>query len=339
MSPPSPRWSTSGTTATGSGFRRPFSITRSRPGRSVMKIRPSGAKANAQGISSFCATTSTRKPKPLAVRYTVAGSTSVWVQAGVKRVSKKMKNRVPLPLKERIRVRGRAATAQPRKALTPTRSHSAGAGEAKGGAIVSIPSGRLTEFTEECPDLLDQQVRFFQSGEMTACGHLRPALDVVGPFGPFARRPSQFPGKSRYPRGHSNLFISAQAPGGVAFLVIQPGGRVNGLGDPVQHHVREELVLGVGPFEVALAVTPGAKFFDDPGAQPDRRVIQAISQGLGFGALDSLVPGLLLPPCLHLFEPRLFCHRQVLAILRVGSDTHHVEVNTDKVLRIGEPQP
>src|SRR5262245_26485457 len=59
MRPPSPR-AAAGSVAIGWGSSFPSCSTRMRPGRSVMKSRPSGPKASAQGTSSPLPTTVTR---------------------------------------------------------------------------------------------------------------------------------------------------------------------------------------------------------------------------------------------------------------------------------------
>src|SRR5205807_2069409 len=61
IKPLSPRGSTSGTTNKGSGRRFPFSYTRTRPGRSVKSIRPSGVQTIDQTTSRFGITVSTLK--------------------------------------------------------------------------------------------------------------------------------------------------------------------------------------------------------------------------------------------------------------------------------------
>src|ERR1044072_5282881 len=61
ISPLSPVGSTSGIVASGSALSLPPSKTRTRPGRSVKSIRPSGAKTIDQGTSRPATTVSTRK--------------------------------------------------------------------------------------------------------------------------------------------------------------------------------------------------------------------------------------------------------------------------------------
>ena len=55
---PAPRTRATGSVAHGVGRKRPRSTTRTRPPRSLTKMRPSGAKLIAQGAASPDATTS-----------------------------------------------------------------------------------------------------------------------------------------------------------------------------------------------------------------------------------------------------------------------------------------
>src|SRR4051812_20354155 len=122
----------------------------------------------------------------------------------------------------------------------------------------------------------------------------------------------------------------------VTLLVVQARGRVNGLRDPVDHHIREELVFAVGASEVTAAVTPSAELFDNPSAEPNRRVVEAVRQSLRLGPLNTLVPGFLLSPGFHFFQPGLLCRGQVLTMSGMGSNANHIEVNTNHILRIGK---
>src|SRR6185369_13455899 len=64
--------STSGTVKTGSGRNLPFSIIRTRPGRSVTSMLPLGSQTRAHGTSSPAATVSTRnRTSPFAVEMTL----------------------------------------------------------------------------------------------------------------------------------------------------------------------------------------------------------------------------------------------------------------------------
>src|SRR5437867_3641645 len=79
----------------------------------------------------------------------------------------------------------------------------------------------------------------------------------------------------------------------------QTTGGVRGVGDPVEHDVGEELILGKPTFHVPVAVAPGTELLDDPGGQAGGRVVQAVGQRLRLRPLDTLVPGLLLEKLLR----------------------------------------
>ena len=68
--------------------------------------------------------------------------------------------------------------------------------------------------------------------------------------------------------------------------VVRPERGADGAGDPVEHDVGQQLVLGEAALDVAVAVAPGAELLDDPGGQPGRRVGQADRPASAAGALD-----------------------------------------------------
>ncbi len=55
---------------------------------------------------------------------------------------------------------------------------------------VCLPQG-----AEEVADILHQQVRLLQGGEVAAAGHHRPLLDVVGAIGPLTGRAADLGGE------------------------------------------------------------------------------------------------------------------------------------------------
>src|SRR5579885_577954 len=84
----------------------------------------------------------------------------------------------------------------------------------------------------------------------------------------------------------------------VTGVVIQADGGIDGLGDPVQGHVGEELVFAETPLDVPCTVAPGTELLHDPGRQSHRRVVEPVGQGLRPGALDMAVGPLLVLPVL-----------------------------------------
>jgi len=75
-------------------------------------------------------------------------------------------------------------------------------------------------------------------------------------------------------------------------LVVETGGRVDGLGHPVDGDSGEELVLGEASFYLPVTVAPGAPLLDNPGCQSHWRIVEPVGQGLGFGPLDMGVSAL-----------------------------------------------
>src|SRR5262249_58789434 len=67
-------------------------------------------------------------------------------------------------------------------------------------------------------------------------------------------------------------------------------------GDPVDHHVRQQLIFGEAALDVATAVAPGSELLDDPCREARRRVVERVGEGLGPGALDVLIASLGLNP-------------------------------------------
>src|SRR5262245_31003815 len=54
--------------------------------------------------------------------------------------------------------------------------------------VLGSPPARPPQGTEECAEILSEQHRLLEGGEMSAPGHFRPLLDVEEPFRPLSRR-------------------------------------------------------------------------------------------------------------------------------------------------------
>src|SRR5436190_2932322 len=90
IKPLSPRGSTSGTTNTGCGRNFPFSKTRTRPGRSVKNIRPSGAHTIDQTTSRLGMTVSTLKLDCVCVEVSISPAprpAGAWLHASAKKAT------------------------------------------------------------------------------------------------------------------------------------------------------------------------------------------------------------------------------------------------------------
>jgi hypothetical protein len=75
-------------------------------------------------------------------------------------------------------------------------------------------------------------------------------------------------------------------------------GGMDRLGHPIDHHVGEQLIFAETLFHVAIAVAPRTELLHDPGSQADRRVVQAVGQGLWFARLNHRIRTLLEEPAL-----------------------------------------
>src|SRR5262249_27129885 len=81
--------------------------------------------------------------------------------------------------------------------------------------------------------------------------------------------------------------------------------RADAAGEPVDHHVREELVPAEAPLDVAAAVAPRAPLLHDPGREPDGRVGEAVRERARARRLDRGVAALGRLPACRLVEPGL----------------------------------
>ena len=178
----------------------------------------------------------------------------------------------------------------------------------------------LTVVAEEGADVFDEEVRFLEGGEVAAAGHFGPALDVVGAFGPLAGRAAEVAGEEGDGAGDVDTVIRAEVPRGALVFVVEAGGRVDSLGDPVNHNRVEQLILGVSALHVAVAVAPGAEFFHNPGAEAHRGVVEAVGKGLGLGALDVGIAAFRLLPLGALFQERSFLVVQGTGALSLVGD-------------------
>src|SRR5258708_23194735 len=123
-------------------------------------------------------------------------------------------------------------------------------------------------------------------------------------------------------------------------LVVETGGGVDRLRDPVDHDVGEQFVFTEGSLNVALAIAPGAELFDDPACQACGRVIESIGKRLGACALDTAIRSFVLLVVLPLCAPLLYFRTvaQALAFLHGQPGGYHVQVDADQMLGVGIPQ-
>src|SRR5215467_10384924 len=92
---------------------------------------------------------------------------------------------------------------------------------------------------------------------------------------------------------------------------IQAARRVDRFCHPVKRHIREQLVPCKTLFEITVAIGPIAKFFENPGSQRSRRVIQSVSQCQRRGELKMRICAPALFPLLLIALELEFLGRQL----------------------------
>src|SRR2546425_9944648 len=171
-------------------------------------------------------------------------------------------------------------------------------------------SGGRTQWTEERTQVLDQQLRFLQRGEMAASWHLCPAVAAQGALSPFARRDPDTFGEDANPRRDFDVLPWLERWRRVADLVIHAHRGIDRLAHPIDHDVGEQLVFAETLFHVALAVAPRTELLNYPAGQPDGRVIQPVGQGLRLGRMHHRISALLRSPLRDGAEILLFGFRE-----------------------------
>ncbi len=116
----------------------------------------------------------------------------------------------------------------------------------------------------------------------------------------------------------------------LAHLPVDPARRSRGPGDPVERHVVEQPVARERALEVAVG--PRSELLHDPRAQPRRRVLEPVAEGLRTRALDLLVAGAVLAPLEEPCEVGLLGFGQRRTVLR-GRHRHEVEVESGHTVR------
>ena len=164
---------------------------------------------------------------------------------------------------------------------------------------------------------------------MSARLHLRPAPEVrVYARHPRARRVQDLLREGGVGRRRRHGLLGRDRPRRVVARVVGPEGRVDGAGDPVEHHVRQQRVLVEASLDVSVAIAPRAELLDDPRGEPHRRVGQPVRQRLRLRALDRLVAGLLAQPVIQLLEVRALVRRRCRSG-RAAVARHRQEVDVD----------
>ena len=116
--------------------------------------------------------------------------------------------------------------------------------------------------------------------------HLGPLHEVIAGLHPLPGRHEDFLRKQGARSGHVHASLDG---GGDTVLVIDSSGRCAGLGDPVEHDIRQQLVLCEAALDISVAVTPLAELLDNPRCQARWGIVEAVPEALGLRRLDLLI--------------------------------------------------
>src|SRR5215467_6175591 len=189
-----------------------------------------------------------------------------------------------------------------------------------------------SERAEEGADVLSQQLWLLKCRKVATPGHHRPLLEVVEALGPLPRWLADLVRKASHGTGHIDALPGLENPGVVLVLVVQPGGRVDCLRDPVDGDGGEQFVLAEAPFHLPITVAPGTPLLDNPGGQARWGVIQPVGERLGFRALNMRIATLFQECALGTGQ---FTHACLPA---GGGSGHRGRVNPNDLTRISKTQ-
>ena len=125
---------------------------------------------------------------------------------------------------------------------------------------------------------MSQKLRLLPFWKVAASRHRCPALHVVLPLSPFPWLGDQILWKHGHRRWQ--LYTPDRILPNMHGLVVEAAGRVDGLCGPVDGQVGQQLVFGKAFLQFAIAVAPGAEFFDNPRRQSSRRIVQPVGERL-----------------------------------------------------------
>src|SRR5581483_6230752 len=100
---------------------------------------------------------------------------------------------------------------------------------------------------------------------MSSRWHLRPTLDIVEALCQGTRGNRDLRREDRYAGWHFDS--STKCFTLVGCLVVKTHGGVNGLGDPIDHDVGEQLIFREDTLNVPMTIAPGTELLDDPPCQ------------------------------------------------------------------------
>src|SRR5262245_49524389 len=196
-----------------------------------------------------------------------------------------------------------------------------------------------TKRPKEGANVHGQCLRLLQRSEVAATRHRRPALDVQSLLDHRAWWPYDLTWKGEIGSGHFDARAGGYRPVAVPVRIVRPEGGVNGAGGPVQHHRRQQLVLGETSLDVFTAVAPTPELLDDPGSQADRRIGESVCERLRFGSLNPLVPRLLRHPVLQFIEVLSLLVSWALWMFDVAKRSNEVEMNGIQTFGMSDRQP
>jgi hypothetical protein len=104
--------------------------------------------------------------------------------------------------------------------------------------------------------------------------HHHPLLEVVETLGLLPWWLADLVRKTGHSTGDIDAPSRLENPRGVLVRVVQPGGRIYGLSDPVDGDSGKQFVLGEASFYCPTAVAPGTLLLDKPGGQSLWGVVQ-----------------------------------------------------------------
>src|SRR5215211_1082008 len=105
---------------------------------------------------------------------------------------------------------------------------------------------------------------------MTPYGKFSPTDDIEEPLSELAWRRHEVLGKDRHPGRHADFLVVTRV-----VLDIRQKRRPDGVGHPVESEPGENLIAAEAPLQLPIAITPGAKFLNDPCRQACRRIRQS----------------------------------------------------------------
>src|SRR5712692_4330333 len=197
----------------------------------------------------------------------------------------------------------------------------------------------LPQPMKEFSQILGEKLRLLHSGKMAAFGHGRPAHDVEAALGKRPGRHRNLLGEERYRNRGSDAVREREAKRPLARFIVQTCGRMDGFCRPVNHHIGQELVPSEDALEIARTVAPGPELLNDPGCEPDRGIVEAVTERLRLRSLEVAVAALAVPPGPELSEIGI-CNLVVLRLIQRAAEKKAagdiVEVNADDALSMIE---